>query len=255
MEAQEKLAQRWTRSSAGYSSIIQDELASFRVKAWLDVVEAQVPKGKELKILDVGTGPGFFAIILSKAGYETIGIDCSPGMIQQAKANAQREKASAKFKVMDSHSMDFPDNTFDLILSRNVTWTLHNPIKAYKEWQRVLKPGGRLLIFDANWHLHQYDEELRKEVEQREELFRQTYGEPYDTYEGPEEEREIKVKLPLSDQHRPSWDNGALQALGFIDIANELDLTPKVWDEKERLLYGATPLFTVAARKNLSIIK
>ena len=47
---------------------------------------------------------------------------------------------------MDSHQLSFDDNTFDLLINRNVTWTLYDPEQAYKEWYRVLKPGGRLLI-------------------------------------------------------------------------------------------------------------
>ena len=72
----------------------------------------------------------------------------------------------------------------------------------------------------------------------------------YDTYDGPEEERELKIRLPLEDQLRPAWDNDVLRALGFIDIVNELDITDRVWDEKENLLYGATPMFMIAATKS-----
>ena len=46
------------------------------------------------------------------------------------------------------------DNTFDMIVSRNVTWNLEHPDRAYYEWMRVLKPGGVLLNFDANWYHH-----------------------------------------------------------------------------------------------------
>lgn len=250
LEIQKQLNTRWSRSSAGYSKIIRDELSSFRVQAWLDLIKHHIPTDKEVNILDIGTGPGFFTIILTKAGYRITGIDSSIGMIEQAKANVAAENIDPTLVVMDSHQLEFPDNHFDLILSRNVTWTQHSPITAYQEWNRVLKPNGRLLIFDANWHLHNYDEKLMEEVKERETQFREKYGTPYDTYDGPETERELKIKLPLSDQHRPSWDNGALSALGFININNDLNITDRVWDEKERLLYGATPMFMVAATKN-----
>lgn len=251
LDIQKQIDKRWSRSSAGYSSIVQDELSSFRVQAWTDLIRLQMPPGNVTDVLDIGTGPGFFTIILAKAGYRTTGIDSSVGMIEQAKSNAEKENITVDLRVMDSHKLEFPDNHFDLILSRNVTWTQHSPVTAYMEWKRVLKPGGRLLIFDANWHLHNYDEKLMEEVKERERQFREKYGEPYDTYDGPEEERDLKIKLPLYDQHRPSWDNGALSALGFIDIINDLDITDRVWDEKERLLYGATPMFMVAATKAL----
>jgi hypothetical protein len=37
--------------------------------------------------------------------------------------------------------------------------------------------------------------------------------------------------------------------LGFENIVNDLDITQQVWDEKERLLYGATPMFMIVAQK------
>ena len=53
-----------------------------------------------------------------------------------------------------------------MIVSRNVTWTLYDPIHAFKQWHHVLKPGGKLVIFDANWHLHQFEPyaNLAKEI-------------------------------------------------------------------------------------------
>ena len=49
-------------------------------------------------------------------------------------------------------ALRFADNTFDMIVSRNVTWNLEHPDRAYYEWMRVLKPGGVLLNFDASWY-------------------------------------------------------------------------------------------------------
>ena len=50
---------------------------------------------------------------------------------------------------MDAQKLDFEDNTFDVVISRNLTWNLEHPDVAYREWVRVLKVGGRLLNFDA----------------------------------------------------------------------------------------------------------
>ncbi|WP_269849317.1 class I SAM-dependent methyltransferase [Methanosarcina horonobensis] len=53
---------------------------------------------------------------------------------------------------------------------------LIRPLAVYREWQRVLNPGGVLLIFDANWNLHYYDENLMEEVKHREKLCIEKYG-------------------------------------------------------------------------------
>ena len=47
---------------------------------------------RKMNILDVGTGPGFFAIILTLAGHNVVGIDITEEMIQRAKVNAQRRR-------------------------------------------------------------------------------------------------------------------------------------------------------------------
>ncbi|MDD3158022.1 class I SAM-dependent methyltransferase [Anaeromusa sp.] len=249
MNIQEKIDRRWSRSAVGYSCIVCDELHSFRPAAWVSLIATQLGSESGREVLDIGTGPGFFSIILAQAGYRTTGIDCSAAMLEQAKRNAVAQNVAPTFALMDSHELTFPDNHFDLVLSRNVTWTQLQPVKAYQEWKRVLKPGGTLLVFDANWNRYRYDEGLMAQVLEREQKFRARYGAPYDTYEGPEEERELGIALPLDSQVRPWWDNGVLSALGFENIVNDLDITQQVWDEKERLLYGATPMFMIVAQK------
>ncbi|WP_178371630.1 class I SAM-dependent methyltransferase [Desulfitobacterium chlororespirans] len=250
MEKQIKIEEKWNKAAHEYDHTVKNELNSFKGKAWLELIQQHIPQNRPLHILDVGTGPGFFAILLAGAGYRVTAIDSSQGMIEKARQNAAEAGIKADFALMDSHHLDFADDSFDLVISRNVTWTLHDPVTAYREWQRVLKPGGSLLIFDANWHLYQYDRELMDKVKQRDSEYRSQYGEPDDDYYGPKARRDESAKLLLHDQQRPAWDNGALAALGFIEISNDLHIAQRVWDEKEQLLYGANPLFMVAAKKN-----
>lgn len=119
---QKRIEKYWDNEASRYSENIRREMNSFKRKAWTDLIEEYRPAGESLKVLDIGTGPGFFAM----PGFE------------------------AEFIKMDSHELTFADETFDLLLCRNLTWTLRDPQSAYNEWRRVLKTGGRLLIFDAN---------------------------------------------------------------------------------------------------------
>ena len=48
---------------------------------------------------------------------------------------------------MDAQKLDFEDNTFDVVISRNLTWNLEHPDVAYREWVRVLKVGGKTSEF------------------------------------------------------------------------------------------------------------
>ena len=132
----EAITDRWENSANGYDTYIQGEINTFKEKGWRDLILSEFEQDK-LNILDIGTGPGFFSLILSKEGHKLTGIDCSKEMIEVAKKNCKN--TDSEFYVMDSHKLDFSDNSFDIIVCRNVTWTLYNPKKAYKEWTRSKK--------------------------------------------------------------------------------------------------------------------
>ena len=100
-------------------------------------------------------------------------------------------------------------------MSRNVTWTLQYPEKVYASFKRVLKPGGTLLIYDANWHAHLYDPELMKKVRAREETHFRKYG----TREiVTEDNPEFLATCPMTRYQLPEWDEGVLTELGFKEI-------------------------------------
>ena len=164
MRTQQEINKEWSDNSENYSAIIDDELNSFRAEAWRRKILEQVPSGKKLKILDTGCGPGFFTILLSLAGHEVIGIDGAEGMLLEAERKAATYGVHPEFRAMDCHHLEFPDNTFDLIISRNVTHALREHKTVYAQWLRVLKPEGILLIFDANWHLMKTDPAVHEEV-------------------------------------------------------------------------------------------
>ncbi len=70
------------------------------------------------------------------------------------------------------------------------------------------------------------------------------------TFDGPEIHEPWDIRaLPLANVERPEWDRAALKAAGFRSIKLVTDVTESLWDEKEKLLYGETPLFSIYARK------
>ncbi|MEJ7170251.1 class I SAM-dependent methyltransferase, partial [Staphylococcus epidermidis] len=73
-------------------------------------------------ILDIGTGAGFLAILCSKYDCDVTGIDISPEMIHQAQNLSQELNVHIQFKVMDAEGLNFADDSFDLVIARNVTW-------------------------------------------------------------------------------------------------------------------------------------
>ena len=102
---------------------------------------------------------------LAQEGYQVTAIDCTAEMLAEAQANARALAAQITWKLMDAQKLEFADESFDLVLSRNLTWVLEEPETAYAEWYRVLRPKGIMLNFDANWYRYLYDEEMRKGYE------------------------------------------------------------------------------------------
>ena len=250
----------WSTRTEGYSEVNEKELKGMQKKAWLETLERgffgnnsvekevleeefsekqHTDKYKDhLRILDIGTGPGFFPMILAEAGYHVTAIDYTPGMLEKAAENAAKfigEKSrNIEFKRMDAQAL---------------TWNLPHPEMAYKEWLRVLKKGGKLLNFDANWYGYLYDDKKREAYENdRKNVEKGSLDDHYLCTDIDRMEK-IALQVPLSETKRPGWDVKVLEALGAAQIQVNEDIWQQVWSEEEKLNYGSTPMFMVEAVK------
>ena len=255
-ELLQEIASYWGTRAEGYSEVNEKELAGSQREAWLHVLEEQFPEKKkeEMKILDIGTGPGFFPMILSEAGYTVTAVDYTEEMLEKAKENLGKYTKYGLERVtlqrMDAQNLEFADETFDVVISRNLTWNLEKPEQAYKEWMRVLKPGGVLLNFDANWYGYLYDEEKKEAYEaDRKKVEEQQLDDHYLCTDIDRMEN-IARQVPLSAMERPTWDTKVLESLGVCSIQTDSEIWKRVWSEEERLNYASTPMFLVRAEKS-----
>jgi ubiquinone/menaquinone biosynthesis C-methylase UbiE len=247
----ETVANYWDGRSDGYCRDTLAELDSPRGRAWKALLLEYAPTalGTRLKVLDAGTGPGFLALIMAGCGHTVTAVDYTAAMLEKARINAAKRHQLIEFKQMDVQGLDFDDNGFDLIITRNLTWNLEQPEKAYGEFHRVLRPGGRLLNFDANWYLYLFDSQLRRAFTMDRQNARQYQ---YPDHCAPATARimeAIAEKLPLSRVHRPQWDATALKDTGFKKLIIEFDVGHRVWDEIQKVNHASTPLFMIAAEK------
>lgn len=243
-ELQALIENRWDASAGRYGETIRGELASPLKNAWLKKIMDNAPDKRTLDVLDIGTGPGFLAIVLGEVGHNITAVDCSKHMIEEAEQNARNAGVAASFYKMDSHTLLFQDNSFDLIISRNVTWSLYDPVKAYMEWKRVLRPGGRMIVFDANWGLQNFDDEIRRKNEENAEKYRKMFNkQPHPT-------KWFYEEMYLSDKVRPDWDMTVIREIG-ISPCCERNVNSQLWPLDYQVQFEATPMFMIVGEKPL----
>ena len=227
-DAKEFIEDYWTKRAPGFKSLRREELQSEKMRQWQEEICRHLPTEKPLKILDIGCGAGFFSILLAAKGYDVTGIDLTESMIEEAVSLAAEEKSNARFQVMDAEKLAFPDETFDVVVSRNVTW----------EWLRVLKTGGLLLNYDAE-HGKYHHGDFEKEA---------VYAHKDITKEMVEQCHQIYHMLDISIFDRPRWDLDILRKLGVSACSADTTVGRRLYPKKDKF-YDPAPLFGIVAVK------
>ena len=107
--------------------------------------------GNKLKILDVGTGTGFMALMLAEMGHDTTGLDLTESMLERARQKTRGNGHRVNFQLGDAENLPFDDDFFDAVVCRYLLWTLPDPWRALGEWYRVIKPGGSIICIEGQW--------------------------------------------------------------------------------------------------------
>ena len=247
----------WTDRASGYSEVNQEELAGIQKKTWSDLLDREIrdhfkigeTHRSRIRILDIGAGPGFLSVILCEQGYQVTAADYAETMLEEAKQNAGTLAEQICFRREDAMNLSFPEATFDVVLSRNLTWNLPDPQRAYEEWLRVLKHNGLLLIFDANWYAYLKDEDKRKAYENDRQIVKEQGYEDYNIGEGFDIMEEIAKDLPLTGIIRPQWDEEIFREQKVSSVSCVEDIGSQVYSEKEKTNYSSTPLFMIKVVK------
>lgn len=162
-------------------------------------------------------------------------VDYTSRMIQLFGLDENNVKACS----MDAEMLTFPDDTFDVVVSRNLTWTLPHPVRAYQEWFRVLKPGGILLNFDA-----EYAKNAHRFLKSPENLAHRNISD-----ELKDECHEIYHMLTISNLDRPEWDTEVLKQAGFSRVETDIDFGSRIFKERDEF-YIPDRMFRIAAFKD-----
>ena len=109
-----------------------------------------LPKLEKPRILDIGCGSGVPTIELAKlSNGEIIGIDINQSLLDKLNRKIEEEGFSSRVKTVKRSlfEIDFPDESFDIIWAEGSIWIIGFE-KGLKEWRRLLKPNGFLVVHD-----------------------------------------------------------------------------------------------------------
>ncbi len=95
------------------------------------------------RLVEVGCGTGHWSEYFVSRGYEVVGIDRSPEMIEVARS---KNLPGASFHLGDGKSLEFPDGSFDAGAAITVVEFVSNPKRIVGELARVVKPFGRIIL-------------------------------------------------------------------------------------------------------------
>lgn len=221
-DVKKEIAVCWDGCAAEYDDLYGHGLKSAaEAAAWKEFLRTAIGTTPQ-RILDVGTGTGFLALLLAELGHEVTGIDLSDGMMEQGRKKAAARKLAVTFRTGDAETLPAEmESSFDVVINRHLLWTLLEPQKALQEWYRVLKPGGRVMIIDGNWKQLSAGDRLRRffgnlliAVTEFRNPWRQSSG-----YSA-----ELNGLLPMNRADAALDPKSILKACGFAHIA-EMRLT------------------------------
>ena len=132
-----------------YNRVIWDA-AGDTIREIIDNTPLEKPNTKGL---DVGSGPGYATIYAAQKypGVSVIGVDYSPAQVKWARrALAKTPLPNCSFQVGDAMDLPFDDNTFDVVVSIASIKHWPDPVRGLREIARVLKPGCKAYIGEAD---------------------------------------------------------------------------------------------------------
>jgi ubiquinone/menaquinone biosynthesis C-methylase UbiE len=146
----QQVAAHWNRRADNFDEDFGHSIRTPAERAaWDRALDLVLPAGGVLEALDIGCGTGFLSLELASRGHRATGIDFAPAMIAKARKKAVERQVPIFFAEADAEQLPLAAAAFDIAVSRHLLWTLPHPDTAIDEWIRVLRPGGRLVVFES----------------------------------------------------------------------------------------------------------
>lgn len=133
-------------SQPGHEIFSEEERA-----AWHSLLRRHLGDGEGRQALDLACGTAVVSHLLDDLGFKVTGMDWAEPMLERARAKAKARSRQIRFLMGDAENTMEADASYDVVTNRHLVWTLVDPLAAFREWHRVLKPGGKLLVVDGDF--------------------------------------------------------------------------------------------------------
>ncbi len=127
---------------------------------WREILHRLVP-GEGENILDAACGYGLLSVKIARTGADVSGIDISMDALRAAALTSNVLRVFCGLSRQDAHSLAFPTNTFDKVVSSSALEHFGRDDIALSELERVLKPGG-VLVLTCDSLLLPMDEKIKE---------------------------------------------------------------------------------------------
>ena len=136
-----KTAEAFAANARARRSLDADRFAEF--------VTSGLPDASQLVAVDVACGPGTYTRPLARRVRKTIGVDLTPAMLEEARAESARQGlANMEWKLGDSHALPFADAAVGIVCCGYSLHHMLQPEGVIAEMARIVAPGGRVAIVD-----------------------------------------------------------------------------------------------------------
>lgn len=193
-------------------------------QAWLDLIAAHLGPAGGRRALDLASGTGEMSMLLASAGFSVTGIDFAEPMLERARAKAEAAGLPIRYLLRDVENTHEPDAAYDVLFTRNLVWTLVDPNSAFREWRRLLKPGGMLVVLDGDHVSTSWADALH-------EWWDKAFGTPPHGHSLLTEaqwqaHRDIVAQLHFNAGARAPLVAQLLEGAGFVDLTIDTRLSP-----------------------------
>lgn len=134
---------RYTVWAPAYDAIVRR--AGFATARRLSIDRLRLASGARVLIVGAGTG---LDLDFLPSKVDVTAIDVTPAMLKQLERRAADTGRSVTARIMDARELAFPDSSFDAVVMHLILAVMPEPERGVSEAVRVLKPGGRIAIFD-----------------------------------------------------------------------------------------------------------